>query len=308
VLGPLIFGLVISAAVLGLGYGLPYFRSRARRRLLAHAPIPVRPKLLRLPEEDKATLLPPEMVAKIEKKIGLAKDSPKVRDLKKILQRAGIYNEKALNVVLGLKLGLALALPLLLLPFLWGRGLAPLTLTGILALALVGGYFLPTLVVRQMMESRQAKIRQGLPDALDLLVVCVEAGQGLNAALKRVADDFRLTNPPLAQEFALVNLEIGAGLERELALRHLAERTGVEEVESLCSILIQSDRFGTSMATALRVQSDTLRTKRRQKLEEQAAKTPVKLLFPLLLCIFPAIMVVIMGPAVIRVMETLLKK
>jgi tight adherence protein C len=130
----------------------------------------------------------------------------------------------------------------------------------------------------------------------------------LNAALKRVADDLRLANPSLAMELALVNLEINAGLEREQALRNLADRTGVDEIASLCSILIQSDRFGTSMANALRVQSDILRTNRRQKLEEKAAKTPVKLLFPLLLFIFPAIMVVILGPAAIRIMETMLKK
>jgi tight adherence protein C len=159
-----------------------------------------------------------------------------------------------------------------------------------------------------MMDSRQKKLKKGLPDALDLLVVCVEAGQGLNAALKRVADDLRLANPSLAMELALVNLEINAGLEREQALRNLADRTGVDEIASLCSILIQSDRFGTSMANALRVQSDILRTNRRQKLEEKAAKTPVKLLFPLLLFIFPAIMVVILGPAAIRIMETMLKK
>jgi tight adherence protein C len=144
-----------------------------------------------------------------------------------------------------------------------------------------------------------------LPDALDLLVVCVEAGQGLNAALKRVADDLKLSNPALSKEMALVNLEINAGLERETALRNLADRTGVEEVASLCSMLIQSDRFGTSMAQALKVQSETLRTNRRQRLEELAAKTPVKLVFPLLLFIFPALMVVIIGPAAIRIMENL---
>jgi tight adherence protein C len=114
--------------------------------------------------------------------------------------------------------------------------------------------------------------------------------------------------PSLANELNLVNLEINAGLEREQALRNLAERTGVEEVASLCSILIQSDRFGTSVATALKVQSDTVRTTRRQKLEELAAKTPVKLIFPLLLFIFPAIMVVILGPAAIRIMETIMKR
>jgi tight adherence protein C len=139
------------------------------------------------------------------------------------------------------------------------------------------------------------------------MVVCVEAGQGLNAAMKRVAEEMQLSDPCLAGEILQVNLEINAGAERDRALRNLAERTGVDEVASLCNILIQSDRFGTSIAQALKVQSDTLRTTRRQKLEELAAKTPVKLVFPLLLFIFPAILVVILGPAVIRISENLLK-
>jgi tight adherence protein C len=137
------------------------------------------------------------------------------------------------------------------------------------------------------------------------MVVCVEAGQGLNAAIKRVADDLTLSHPVLAKELSMVNLEISAGLEREAALRNLAERTGVEDVASLTSMLIQADRFGTSLAQSLKVQSETLRTTRRQRLEELAAKTPVKLVFPLLLFIFPALIVVIIGPAAIRIMENL---
>jgi tight adherence protein C len=136
-------------------------------------------------------------------------------------------------------------------------------------------------------------------------VVCVEAGQGLNAAMKRVSDDLNLSNPILAREMSMVNLEMSAGLEREQALRNLADRTGVDDVASLASMLIQADRFGTSLAQSLKVQSETLRTTRRQRLEELAAKTPVKLVFPLLLFIFPALMVVIIGPAAIRIMENL---
>ncbi|MBW1991448.1 MAG: type II secretion system F family protein [Deltaproteobacteria bacterium] len=167
------------------------------------------------------------------------------------------------------------------------------------------GYFLPNFVLNRLVERRQRRIQEGLPDALDLLVVCVEAGQGLNAALKRVGEDLKLSNPALSHELSLVNLEINAGLEREAALRNLAERTGVEDVASLCSMLIQSDRFGTSLSRALKVHSEMLRTTRRQRLEELAAKTPVKLVFPLLLFIFPALMVVIIGPAAIRIMENL---
>jgi tight adherence protein C len=244
-------------------------------------------------------------VNKCEEKLGIKRGSAKVQELRKLLLRAGIYRENAPSIYFGLKMGLCVGLPILVMPF-----IISLKLPGVLSLAaflllMALGFYLPSLILNHLMDGRQKKIREGLPDALDLLVVCVEAGQALNAALKRVADDLSLSNPPLAKELTLVNLEISAGLEREQALRNLADRTGVEEVASLCSMLIQSDRFGTSMSTALRVQSDTLRTTRRQKLEELAAKTPVKLVFPLLLFIFPALMVVIIGPAAIRIMENL---
>ncbi len=172
---------------------------------------------------------------------------------------------------------------------------------------LAGGFYLPNYFLTLKTRGRQQQIMEGLADALDLMVVCVEAGLGLNAALKRVADEFRLGNPVLSEEFNLVNLEIRAGLEREQALRNLGERTGVEDLASLAAVLIQADRFGTSIATALRVQSDMMRTKRRQKLEEKAAQTPVKLIFPLLLFIFPALMVVITGPAAIQMLDQMMK-
>jgi tight adherence protein C len=165
------------------------------------------------------------------------------------------------------------------------------------------GYILPNIILDRLIKARQTKIREALPDALDLLVVCVEAGQGLNAALKRVADDLMESSPIISQELLLVNLEIMAGLEREQALRNLGERTRVEELVSLCNVLIQSERLGTSVGQALKTQSDFMRTTRRQNLEGLAAKTPVKLVFPLLLFIFPAIMVVLLGPAFIQVSE-----
>jgi len=202
-------------------------------------------------------------------------------------------------------LGLSLAVPILVIPWLFHRGFPLIFLVAGFFLLAVLGYFLPTLILSHLVEARKRKIKEGLPDALDLLVVCVEAGQGLTAAMKRVSDELQFSNPVLAKELNLVNLEINAGLEREVALRNLAERTGVEEVASLTSMLIQADRFGTSLAQSLKVQSETLRTTRRQKLEELAAKTPVKLVFPLLLFIFPALMVVIIGPAIIRIMENL---
>lgn len=301
-LAPLLFGLLIAACVGSLASFFHWGRSRVHKRLEVEAKVEWRPP------DDSPVVLPAELVKKFEDKLGIKKDSSKVKEMKKKLVQAGIYSERAMAIFLGMKIGLPLALPILVMPMLMDRGISKILLAGLAYLLFVGGYFLPTLILGHLVDTRQKKIKQALPDALDLLVVCVEAGQGLNAALKRVSDDFMVSSPALAREFNLVNLEINAGLEREQALRNLADRTGVEDLASLCSILIQSDRFGTSVATALKVQSETLRTTRRQRLEELAAKTPVKLIFPLILFIFPAIMVVILGPAVIRVMETLLKK
>ena len=300
---PLLFGVLVAACVGSLASFFLLGRSRVKERLGIQA----KPEWRR-PVDEAPAVLPPALVEKFEKKLGIQKDGGKAKELKKLMVRAGIYNERALSIFFGMKLGLPLALPILVMPLMWGRGYSTVLMIGISYVLFAGGYFAPTFILKRLIESRQKKIQTALPDALDLIVVCVEAGQGLNAALKRVADDFMMSCPALAKELNLVNLEINAGLEREQALRNLADRTGVEDVASLCSILIQSDRFGTSVATALKVQSDTLRTTRRQKLEELAAKTPVKLIFPLILFIFPAIMVVILGPAVIRIMETIMKK
>jgi tight adherence protein C len=300
---PLLFGFLVAACIGSVASFFLFSGSRVRDRLGIQTKPGLRPAA-----DDSPVILPAALAEKFEKKLGIKKDSSKAKELKKQMVQAGIYSDRALSIFLGMKVGLPLALPILIMPMLWGRGFNKILLVGIAYVLFVGGYFLPTLILGRMIEARKKKIQQALPDALDLLVVCVEAGQGLNAALKRVSEDFMVSCPALAQELNLVNLEINAGLEREQALRNLADRTGVEEVASLCSILIQSDRFGTSVATALKVQSETLRTTRRQKLEELAAKTPVKLIFPLLLFIFPAIMVVILGPAVIRIMETIVKK
>ncbi|MEJ2093520.1 MAG: type II secretion system F family protein [Syntrophobacterales bacterium] len=297
---PLVFGLLVAGSILCLGCFIRLRRSRLQKRLQLEG-------VSRSKEEIALDLefLPKEVVDKVEGKLGLKKGSPKVNELKKTLIQAGIYQESALAIYFGLKLGLTVALPILVMPWLFGRNLPLILLLIIFFLLVILGYFLPTLILNHLVVTRQRKIKEGLPDALDLLVVCVEAGQGLNAALKRVSDDLKLSNPVLAREMSLVNLEINAGLEREAALRNLAERTGVDDVASLTSMLIQADRFGTSLAQSLKVQSETLRTTRRQKLEELAAKTPVKLVFPLLLFIFPALMVVIIGPAAIRIMENL---
>jgi len=175
-----------------------------------------------------------------------------------------------------------------------------------LAMAAGGvGYVLPGMALARLAKKRQHKIRLGLPDALDLLVVSVEAGLGLDQAIQRVGNELEFAHPELCGELRLINLELRAGKARSEALQNLAERTGVDDIASLVAMLVQTDKFGTSVAQSLRVHSETVRTKRRQRAEEAAAKTGVKMVFPLVFCIFPAIWVVTIGPAAIKFMEVI---
>lgn len=167
------------------------------------------------------------------------------------------------------------------------------------------GFFLPRFVLKRMIKARQHRIRIGLPDAIDLTVICVEAGLALDQALMRVGQDLQTAHPDLSDEFHLVNLELRAGKPRVEALRNLFERTGVDDIRALVGTLIQTDRFGTSVAQALRVHSDSLRTERRQRAEEQAAKTTIKMVPPLVIFVLPSIIFVTIGPAVIELIRQL---
>jgi tight adherence protein C len=167
------------------------------------------------------------------------------------------------------------------------------------------GFYLPNIWLMRETSKRQQIIRLSLPDALDLMVVCVEAGQGLNAALVTVGREMTLHAKALSEELRLIGHEIRAGLTRAQALRNFASRTGVDEARALVAVLVQSDRLGTSIAQALRVHAQSMRTRRRQRAEEAARKTAVKLLFPLIFCIFPALLVVILAPAMIQIMRAL---
>jgi tight adherence protein C len=167
------------------------------------------------------------------------------------------------------------------------------------------GYVAPSLHLGMRRRKRQKEMQRALPDALDMLVVSVEAGLGLNQALVRVAEEIDRLSPVLSEQMSLVNYEIRAGTAREEALRNWADRTGLSDIASLAGMLIQTDRFGTSVAQALRIHADTMRTKRRQRAEEAAAKTTIKLIFPLVFCIFPAMFVVILGPALIQIIQAL---
>jgi tight adherence protein C len=204
------------------------------------------------------------------------------------------YSLRVLSMVVGAIIVLAV------LPSLQGRNLVIWVLLG-------GAFFwmLPAGVLRRKIRLRKKEIQKALPDSLDMLVVCVEAGLGLNQALVRVSDEVETMSPVLAEELQIVNLEMRAGTPREDALRNLGERTDVADLRSLATMLIQTDRFGTSVAQALRVHSDTLRTKRRQRAEEAAAKTTIKLVPPLVFFIFPAIFVVVLGPAMIHLINEL---
>ena len=165
------------------------------------------------------------------------------------------------------------------------------------------GFFIPRFLLKRKLKERQRRIRIGLPDGLDLTVICVEAGLSLDQAMMRVGDDLSTAHPELSAEFHLFNLETRAGKPRVEALRNLAERTGVDDIRSLVGTLIQTDRFGTSVAQALRVHSDSLRTERRQRAEEQAAKTTVKMIIPLVLFVMPSLIVVTVGPALIQLLH-----
>jgi tight adherence protein C len=202
------------------------------------------------------------------------------------------------------------SLPVLLVALAFGYGkVAGMPNKSLVALILTGialGVVLPDFLLRRKIRNRQEDITNALPDGLDLLVICVEAGLGLNAAFVKITEEFQLASPLLSEEFDIVNREMAAGKPRPEALRALSDRTGVEDVKSLVAMLIQTDKLGTSLAQALRVHSDSLRTRRRQRSEESAAKTTTKLIFPLAFMLFPAMFVVLLGPGVIQIIRVLI--
>lgn len=221
---------------------------------------------------------------------------------------AGLRNPHAPAVYFGSKTLLAVCAPIVLwtLLTLSGATLGTASMMLCLLAAATVGFYLPNLILSSLVASRQLDIVEHFPDALDLMTVCIEAGLAMDAAIARIAQEMADTAPALAEEMHLVTLELRAGSGKERALRNLAMRTGVEEVEALVVMLIQAERFGTTIGASLRVHADTLRTKRRQRAEEAAAKVALKLLFPLIFCIFPALLLVLLGPAVIQVYRTLL--
>lgn len=227
--------------------------------------------------------------------------------LKLTFLRAGIRHPNARLIYFGAKT----VLPLLfaVLAFVALRAMnqsSGLTLLLYVMLSALVGCYLPNLVIYLAIRGRQREIFESFPDAADLMLVCIEAGLGLDAALTKVADEIRRKSLALAEELHLTNLEMRAGGTREKSLRNLALRTGLEEVGTFATMLTQADKFGTSIGDSLRVFSDDLRHKRQIRAEERAAKVPTKMLFPLVVCIFPSIIMVILGPAIIQVLRTML--
>lgn len=221
---------------------------------------------------------------------------------------AGWRGKSVPYIFFGTKTLLAMAVPMVAL-LMSGEGMfasGPQVPLLVMLTCAYAGYYLPNIVLNHKIRVRKREIFENFPDALDLLTICVEAGLGLDAAFAKVAGEIHIKSEILAQELQMVIVELRAGFSKEHALRNLALRTGVEDIDMLVAMLIQSDRFGTSMGDSLRIHSENLRTKRRQRAEEAAAKIALKLLFPLIFFIFPTLMIVLIGPAVLRIYRVLL--
>jgi len=238
------------------------------------------------------------VVEKFEKVV--PKTQAEVSIVQQRLIRAGFRRDSAASLFYGTKF----LVPLTLAAVVFFTGLGEQSPLIMYVAALGVGYLAPDFWLGKKIKSRQKKIRLGLPDVLDLMVICVEAGLGLDQATARTAQELADAQPAIADELSIVALEQRAGRPRQDAWRHMAERTDVDTVRNLVSMLVQSEQFGTSVAKTLRTQSDTLRTQRVQQVEEMAAKTTVKLIFPLVLFIFPCLFLVTLGPAVILMSES----
>ncbi|MBI3048371.1 MAG: type II secretion system F family protein [Acidobacteria bacterium] len=243
-----------------------------------------------------------ERVVTALKHIGSAvpKSPSEMTKLQLRLVHAGFRRHDAVPLFFGIRAGCALLL--------FAVVATPIFMRPSISMALGAaglGWVLPAVVLARLARRRQHRVRLSIPDALDLLVVSVEAGLGLDQAIQRVGEELAPVHPELSDDLRLINLELRAGKARPEALHNLAARTGVDDLTSLVAVLVQTDKFGTSVTQALRVHSDVLRTKRRQRAEEAAAKTGVKMVFPLVICIFPAIWIVTVGPAAIKIMDVL---
>jgi len=258
-----------------------------------------------MPDESAATDIAQKIAQPLNKL--LPPSASEAKKLQRQLMQAGFRSPEASIIYRAIQVSSMAGFPLI------GAGLCALLGKPLgdalvyIIVAFVAGFFLPRYFLGRITRNRQRQLRWGLADALDLMVVSVEAGLGLNAAMMKVATELRDVHAPIAIEFEMANLEIRVGRERDEALRNLAERTGVDDLRSLVAMLIQTDKFGTSIAKGLRIFSDGLRTKRRQRAEQEAQKAAVKLLFPLACFLFPTLFIAILGPAALNLMDVLAK-
>ncbi len=280
---------------------LLFYREAMSQRISAViTPFGKKPGLLNAFKKTGSSLT--SMVERLERL--LPKSQAEVSVVQQRLIRAGFRNDSAVDIFYSAKV--VAPVVFCVVAFITGisRYSNPVFVYG---LALVLGFLAPDFWLGRRITIRQTRIRLGLPDVLDLLVICIEAGLSLDQATARTAEELRSAQPPICDELNIVVLEQRAGRPRADAWRHFAERTDVDSVRNLVGVLVQSEQFGTSIAKTLRVHSDSLRTHRRQKVEEQAAKTTIKLVFPLVLFIFPSLFLVTLGPAVIIMMESFQK-
>jgi len=259
-------------------------------------------------EHDEQPVHPSLVFRDMIRKLGnLVPVSPKdVTVMQRRLIRAGFRGPNALKILYGAKVSLGVMLPLVATLLILPAQADPSNKMLSVLAAVVVGFFGPNEYVKMVARKRQKQVRRGLANALDLLVVCVESGLGLDQAIVQVAKELEHAHPEICQEFSLVNLELKAGKRRAEALRNLAERTGVDDLKKLVAVLIQADRFGTGVAQSLRAHSDYMRVQARQTAEEKAAKLGVKLVFPIFFCILPSLFVVTVGPVVMRIMRDLI--
>lgn len=297
----IVFLAVTAIALVGIYLFVP---STARRRLASI----VEPSAINGSTETYGWVERFGQVAAPFAKLSLPEDGWEKSPLRTRFINAGWRSSSAPSIYFAAKTILAIGLPtlttLIVIPYsseLGGNGF----LFILLILAAIG-YYLPNVCLARAIERRQREVFETFPDALDLLTVCVEAGLSLDQAMAKVADELQLNSVILSQELQMVLMEMRAGFTKEKALRNLALRTGVEDIDTLVAMLIQSERFGTSMGESLRVHSENLRTKRRFRAEEAAAKIALKLLFPLIFFIFPTLILVLLGPAFIQIFRVML--
>jgi tight adherence protein C len=258
-------------------------------------------------EEERAPIHPSLVFHELVKKLGaMMPVSPRDAGvIQKRLIRAGIRNPNAVKYLYGAKILFGVTLPVMASAFILGGNSDPVNKALYILGAGAIGFLGPNEYLNRKAKKRQHEIRRGLPNALDLLVVCVESGLGLDQAMVQVAKDLEEAHPEITEEFAMVNYELKAGNRRIDSLRNLAERTNVEDLKKLVAVLIQADRFGTGVAQSLRAHAEFMRVQARQMAEEKAAKLGVKLVFPIFFCILPSLFVVTVGPMAIKIVRDL---